>query len=399
MSYKKNGNSLVMILMVAMVVSLSISVAVTAMLTTTKRNLISKTTDDLLYGAEGGCELAIALVRQNIRYGNSISTTDRTIQSDIDTKAASLRTDKVHSVEVITQDIGSGNKVKIISTAYGYDSAGHRDANNKKTIEKTIAKSPNPSSGLIFQNSIVATGEIKVDVSGSVNMGTTQMTGGGNIALPTPGPGISLPTKKNDVIQSPIFKLENPSDPLSLPKIRKSATNIEADFIAWNGSGTSLLSMAKELNNDGSTIATNGIGKLKIDDKNIGTAVATYYDVIVVNADKLVIKPSATLNESKVIIICSGEIELEVAAAGSTLSRTTLFGSTVKATKPSAISIYNAPANGTTTDDLTAEQMASIDTVLAKYISNWSSSVSPPAPGGGGSVGNWTEVESETIYH
>lgn len=393
---KKSGSTILLILTISMVVTLLCGTMLSAMLFTMKGNGIEKKNDDLLYAAEGGFELGRALVAKDIIYCNSVG--DLVAQGYINSQALKLSTNTVHSVDITTQEIITANRVKVKSIAYGYDGTGNKNVDDKIVVEKVIERTniPGvpPSSGNIFQNSMVANGTIEIDTMGSGDLGTTQITAGGGI--PSIKPGVIPPTIKNDVIESPIFK------PVANPKIKKQTGTVTANYVSGTGHGVSLRDQATILRDDGSTSVDNGIGRLVINDRNIGTSMGAYYEVILVNADKLLIKPQdrQSLNETKTIVICSGDIEIEVNEGTNTITRSTFFGRKVKATKPGAISIFNAPANGTTTDDLSSEQLTAIDNVLKEYIENWGGAASPGGPGGsgGGTTENWEEIESETVY-
>lgn len=392
---KKKGSSILMILAISAVIVILLGTAVGAMAFTQRGNNIEKIDNDLLYAAEGGIELRISLIRKDDKYGKTIL--DSIDQTQIDNMEIKLKTNTVHSVETKTEELIGGKHIKITSIAYGYDDDRvSSDLNNKKTIEKIIVKessqsSETPSSRKIFENSIVAEKKVNAESVGSVNMSTTKITGGDSIELPTAAPGVALPIPgniKSDKIETSIFKPIGTDSATAIPNIREQGTIVVTSIYGAGGLST----IATNLQSDGTTVATDGIGKF-----TKSNLYGVSYNIILVNAKKLIVRPSSTIHIVNTIIICSGDIEIEVIPAGVTITRSTFFGTNVSAIKPGSLSIFEAPAIGATAYDLSSTDLDAIDLVMSEYISNWGVSGLPPG-GNSGVSGTWREDESKTIY-
>lgn len=391
---RKKGNTILLIMVVAMVILIMSSAVTSAILFTSKSNRKEKIESDLLYAAEGGSELGISLIRQNISYGDSVSNV--AIQNEINSKASVLgdtsvpavRNTMVYSVDVSTEVLVAGKRIKVTSTAYARDSSGHKDINNKKTVEKIIAKTGQATSAKIFENSLVAQDDINVSGIGTADMGTTQINGGGSINVSHPTS--LVPIEKNDRIESAIFK-NNVSKVNSVVNYNRIAISVSSTALLNTGVGITLAP-------DGSTIIGNGTAKDTLGNiipgNGIGLLHVGTYDIILVNADKLIIEPEllSSLADTKKIVICSGDIEIKLAVTTNDLTWCTFFGENVNINVTSSLKVVSSPASNPPSGfDLTSSELDYIDLVLSKYIKNWNLSTSVP-------VDKWQIIDSQTIY-
>lgn len=402
MKNRKRGSSLLVILVISMALSIIGAVATSSILNTTKANSIGRNKEDLFYSAESGIELGIALVKQDIAYLESKYNVY--LKNQIAEKSHSLisdGSDSVHSVDIsIESEINT--KAKIKSVAYGYDENGGKDLNKKRVIEKTISRKP-PSKNLLSEdllaNSIVAEDKININAA-TINMQTTQITAGGGRPVLNKLGDMKEPSILEDKYSVPIFKGNDKTR--SLPNIRKQSV-VKIDRLASNISSNNLFEKATILADDGSTIAENGIGKIYSLEEGMGNWGT--YNVILVNADKLIIEPPTHgLNEEKTIIICSGDIEVKL---GGTLAYTTeitqaanitgstLFGKSITMTGGASVTIDRAPLIGQPSEQISEKQLNKINAVLSNYIENWG--ISTQASDLIGSD-EWEVIESESIY-
>ncbi|MGL5085492.1 MAG: pilus assembly PilX N-terminal domain-containing protein, partial [Clostridium sp.] len=398
---KKEGSSLVMLLMISMLISILSAVSISTMLSTSKGNVVVKNNQDLFYSAESGVELGIALIKSDITYLDSKNNT--AIKGKIDEKSKTLISSPTNSVFSVDIEIDSvvNTKAKIKSIAYGYDENGNKDLNNKRVVEKTISRKPSKDlwAKALLGNSIIASDKININAA-TINMETTQIASGlGKPILDKIG-DIKEATIVDDKYNSPIFK--GSGNARSLPNIRKQSV-VKFDRFGGNISTNTLFNNAVALNDDGTTIANNGIGKIVSKENSLGEMGT--YNVILVNADKLIIEPQAFgLNEDKTIIICSGDIEVRLSRTmhnsieitkAANITSSTLFGKNVTMTGGAAVTISRSPLIGQPSEQLSENQLQKIDKVLANYIENWGTSESL-----GGIDGNdeWQVVDSETVY-
>lgn len=197
--------------------------------------------------------------------------------------------------------------------------------NNRKVIEKVLKKSTTsgiiPTANGIFKNSIVSEDKVKVNASGTIEMGTTQVTaGGGPPAVEGSLESVIRPSSKEEKFQSAIFKL------VGNPYI-KHKNEVRVNLVSRDTGGGKILSKeAKQLTESKIEVSENGVGKLFLTNHNIGNHVL-FYDIILVNADKLIIEPSygQQLNENKTIVICSGDIEVQLGILAASISNSTFF--------------------------------------------------------------------------
>ncbi|MGL5354361.1 MAG: hypothetical protein ACRDA5_13755, partial [Clostridium sp.] len=367
MKNKESGSVLLAVLIISMTLSIIGAVTTSAILSTTRGNAMGRNKEDLFYSAESGIELGIALVRNDVRYLESKHNVF--IKKQIDEKSDRLIADginSVHSVDISMESVVN-SKAKIKSIAYGYDENGRRDLNNKRSIEKTFSRLSGGGNGPLakglLENSIVAEERININALGTINMGTTQVTSGLELATIIGSPDTSiLPTKKKDMFQSSIFK-----DSIINQRI------IEVNSVVSETIGISLDSEANVLSEDGTSVASNGIGKLVITNASIGHTINDY-NVYLVNADKLIIDASilgSALNENKAIVICSGDIEIKLGTATGSFAKTTFFGKNVSINTPGGLSIDSSPSINRTTDHLNEQQLNVLNEVISKYVENW----------------------------
>lgn len=409
MKNKENGSALLTVLIISMALSIIGAVTTSAIVNTTKGNAIGRNKEDLFYSAESGIELGIALVKTDVRYLDSKYNV--LIKGQIDEKSDRLISQGINSVHSVDISIDSevNTKAKIKSIAYGYDENGDKDINNKRVVEKTISRKNNKNllAEDLLKNSIVAEDKININAA-TINMETTQIASGGGPPTLNKLGDMKDPIILDEKYSTPIFKssgnvrLKGGGDTRNLPNIRKQSV-VKMDRFAGNISNNSLFVNATILKDDGTTIAENGIGKIYSLEDDLGEWAT--YNVIVVNADKLIIEPPTFgLNENKTIIICSGDIEVRLGGTladgteitqGANITDSTLFGRNVTMIGGASVTVARSPRMGDVNDQLSEKQLKKINEVLSMYIDNWGTNedVSDVSESD-----DWEVIDSESIY-
>ncbi|MEG2739784.1 hypothetical protein [Clostridium sp.] len=368
MKGKKRGSSIIAVMAMSMFFMTIASIVVTSVVATLSSNDAEKGYEDLTYAAESGIEVAYSQIKlDNIT----------AYPSNLDNRYLDpLKTEEVQSVVVeMNKDSVDNNKINLKSTAYGYKGAEKVVKSSLKITNTSGNTSPRAED--IFSNSLVAENNISIDSLGSFDMSDTEVSLGG--AFTKPGSGGQGPTVKPQGFESAIFK----------PNVIKVPV-VEADCIERSGYSP-LISKAIDININGGTNVVNGIGKFRYTKSN-----SVSFDIIIVNADKLIIKNSNTwpMDEFNKVVICSGDVEI-ITNSGQTnkLTNSNIFAKNIVMSKPGSMHIVKAPAQNTTvSDQLNEDDLKKVDKILEKYIENWNSS-SGGTGGGSGSGGSTTTVE------
>lgn len=345
---RKRGSTIVLVLVIGLAMTIIMSTMMSSAIYSSKLNNYEKNDDDLIYAAEGALELGLSkLKNENVTSATNVSVP-----------------------ELINEESVKEVRYSIISNGNIYTVTAEALNNNMKrsVIAKLDSKKITASNAL--ENSMVSQDGISISTSSKhVDMSQTQvMIDDGSVGLPTkPGNG-----NGNNKIEGP-QKINN--ETINLPEFSQNIKKINGTITINDkniGNTNIYPSFGTEINLDGSTKVTNGIGWFNVNE----SAPNKSYRVVLVNADKLILDinggGSADLNN--LILICSGDIEIRCNGKIE-IKYSTIFGNSITTTDNGQIDVIGAPNMGESPDNLTTQQNKVVNDVLNKYITNWSTCV------------------------
>ncbi|MGL4109462.1 hypothetical protein [Clostridium sp. LP20] len=377
---KKRGNSILLVLVVAMMIIVLGATMVTAVTYTTKMNKITQDETDLLISAENGLEYGASKLYNGVL---------------IDEESTDLNaSDKILKVKIkATANPVDINKVTIGSTSYG--------KNGKELTVSTIYNKTNNPLGVgndIFKFGIAAGDKnIEITGNGAINNGSTSI----NSALPVEeslGGSYGIPAHEESNTYEALQFISNfkHKDKVSVGKIGQL---IDGQFTDENNVKINSRKLTVPIINGQSLGDINGVCSF----------VSDGYTIILVNASKLVINLDGAEPINKTILMCSGEIVIQPDLSapgngGGTIDGTnsTIYGGKVLVDERGTLDIKFSPkkglhsANGHELDD---SKLLKVEGYISKLIPNFGASPSLPPGGGGGASGTWVKEPDSYIKH
>lgn len=333
---RKNGSSMLTVLMISMVVVVVVAVVVSAINFTGSGNANEKLNQDLLYAAESGIDSALSKIRTSEQSGIALSSRLITIND--------FNSNYGIDVKVDIKKVGD-------SSSYSYELESIASKERKKRVIKAkVSKSGNYSG--IFNNLLCGSG-VEVE-SGSLNLSTGNI----NIIESSPtlsGGSITGPDEvTNEGFNIPTYKFEKMDiDPVTKKSIfRTSRNNFKEDLkrLADNKKGVRAIEF--------------------ITDKN-----SSDYTIYLVNADNFEIEVD-TLDLKNVIIIASGNVTMHKVSTIN-IRYSSIIADKIKFTGVGSANLAYAPYVPEDSPfypfaPLNAKDIAFINKEISKYSNNWS---------------------------
>lgn len=344
MNKKKKGSTIVFILVIGLAVTTIIGGLISSSVFTTKLNYVEKEDDDLLYAAEGALEKGLYKLK-------SFNITSVNLPELV----TELENETVKKAEFEIEDMGN-NTFKIIGRAY--------NINGNKRVVSSIVKRLNRSS--ILDYALNANGNITSDYDNRINMGGVAVNAGGDYKITANGG--SIVTENVDHNK---FDLPN----ITFDKVNKAKLTFynNGQKLEVNDSNKTV-----NVNNlDNGEQPANGAIKFKVKD----------YVVYLFNADKLIITNQGNSNFEKQVIICTGDIEIDLHNS-MPMELSSIFGNNINISGNGQLSITGIPG-------LSQADVTLLENNINKFTSpSWSMS----ATEGNEDSSNIEWEKEETVY-
>lgn len=372
---KKKGNTLLLLLVIGMIITILGTTLAGAISYTTKSNLRDKDIEDLIFAAESGIDYAYAKLKTDGTSGITMKYTDGGVHG---VALTSLLFNKVNELTVEVTPEDADGTIKIIGSSKNTDS---------KTRKVTATfKKAKALTGDVFNNSLVASKDkVGVNGNGTINLGTTNINSPADheIGIGGVGPDEVKKAAYEDLDFITQFKH------VKQVNVKKIGGLEGAEFRDEKGRLIPIVNLTEYATDPTHSkplpANINGVGYIKY---GFG------YSMYIVNTDELnIIYDGAPEQRVKNLVICKGKVNFRPEVVGGQfnlhLVHSMIFGTSVYVDQKGSITMSYMPRvkAGETLwgGELTDAQYTEVNEDLKLFIKNWITAAGG-GPGGPGSI-------------